>query len=221
MGLRRHPGPQRRFLPPHLTTASGIRRPAYSDRVLLRQDALEKIRSGRVTLVFRRWRRPRVRAGTRQRTAIGLIEVRSVAVVADVTDADARAAGYPNEAALRADIPGDASHPLYRIEVGYAGPDPRIALRERTPSAAELVEIAAVLDRMDRTGARGPWTRTVLRLIADRPAIRAGDLFGVAGYPDLQTFKRDVRRLKELGLTESLEVGYRLSARGAAVLNQS
>ena len=222
MGLRRHPGPQRRLLPPHLKTAPpGNRRSAYSDRVLLRQDALEKIRSGRVTLVFRRWRRPRVRAGTRQRTAIGLIEVRSVAAVADVTDADAGAAGYQSGAALRADIPGDASHPLYRIEVGYAGPDPRIALRERTPSAAELVEITAALDRMDRIGARGPWTRTVLRLIADRPAIRAGDLFGDAGYPDLQTFKRDVRRLKELGLTESLEVGYRLSARGAAVLNRS
>jgi hypothetical protein len=31
-------------------------------------------------------------------------------------------------------------------------------------------------------------------------------------------FKRDVRRLKELGLTESLEVGYRLSPRGRAFL---
>jgi hypothetical protein len=29
-------------------------------------------------------------------------------------------------------------------------------------------------------------------------------------------FKRDVRKLKELGLTESLEVGYRLSPRGRA-----
>ncbi len=30
-------------------------------------------------------------------------------------------------------------------------------------------------------------------------------------------FKRDVRKLKELGLTESLEVGYRLAPRGEAV----
>ena len=29
-------------------------------------------------------------------------------------------------------------------------------------------------------------------------------------------FKRNVRKLKELGLTESLEVGYRLSPRGEA-----
>jgi hypothetical protein len=33
------------------------------------------------------------------------------------------------------------------------------------------------------------------------------------------SFKRDVRKLKELGLTESLEVGYRLSPRGAALLD--
>ena len=31
-------------------------------------------------------------------------------------------------------------------------------------------------------------------------------------------FKRRVRRLKELGLTESLEVGYRLSPRGEVLL---
>ena len=189
--------------------------------MLLRHDALEKIRAGRVTLVFRHWQRVRVRAGTRLRTIIGVVEVRSVATVADVTDADAKLAGYENADALRGDIPGDARNPLFRMEVSYVGPDPRIALRQRRPSGTELATIIAALDRMDRTGPRGPWTRTVLDLIADRPATRAGDLFADAGYPDLHTFKRDVRRLKELGLTESLEVGYRLSARGAAVLDPS
>jgi hypothetical protein len=33
-------------------------------------------------------------------------------------------------------------------------------------------------------------------------------------------FKRNVRKLKELGLTESLEIGYRLSARGRALLKR-
>jgi hypothetical protein len=186
--------------------------------VLLRSDALEKIRTGRVTLVFRRWQRARVRAGTRLRTAIGVVEVQSMATVPDVTDADAAPAGYESADALRGDIPGDPAFPLFRMEVSYAGPDPRTALRQRSPSPAEFGELAAALERMDRTSPRGPWTRAVLRLIADRPATRAGDLFAGAGYPDLRTFKRDVRRLKELGLTESLEVGYRLSPRGAAVL---
>ena len=35
---------------------------------------------------------------------------------------------------------------------------------------------------------------------------------------DVRLFERRVRRLKELGLTESLEVGYRLSPRGRALL---
>ena len=33
-------------------------------------------------------------------------------------------------------------------------------------------------------------------------------------------FKQNVRKLKELGLTESLEIGYRLSPRGRAYLQQ-
>jgi hypothetical protein len=105
------------------------------------------------------------------------------------------------------------------MEVGYAGPDPRIALRQSAPSRDELENLIARLDKMDSSSRRGPWTRTIMALIAQRPATRAGDLFASAGYPDLRTFKRDVRRLKELGLTESLDVGYRLSPRGAAVLS--
>lgn len=34
------------------------------------------------------------------------------------------------------------------------------------------------------------------------------------------SIKRDVRKLKALGLTESLEVGYRLSPRGRAYLER-
>ena len=55
----------------------------------------------------------------------------------------------------------------------------------------------------------------VLRLIADRPATRAPDLAASLGR-ETARFKADVRKLKELGLTESLEVGYRLSPRGRA-----
>jgi hypothetical protein len=37
---------------------------------------------------------------------------------------------------------------------------------------------------------------------------------------DKIAFKLNVRKLKALGLTESLEVGYRLSRRGAALLDE-
>ena len=101
--------------------------------MLLRDEALNRIRSGRVSVVFRRWRYARVRAGTKLRTMIGLIEIRSVAEVPSVDEADARLAGYDTVDALRADIPGDAAYPLFRMEVGYAGPDPRPS---RDPSSA-------------------------------------------------------------------------------------
>jgi hypothetical protein len=63
----------------------------------------------------------------------------------------------------------------------------------------------------------GPWTRRVLELIGERPGVRAGDLADTIGMERL-SFKTDVRKLKALGLTESLEVGYRLSPRGQAWL---
>jgi hypothetical protein len=57
----------------------------------------------------------------------------------------------------------------------------------------------------------------VLRAIAARPATRAADLAASFGR-ETQPFKLDVRKLKNLGLTLSLEVGYRLSPRGEAYL---
>jgi predicted transcriptional regulator len=48
-------------------------------------------------------------------------------------------------------------------------------------------------------------------------ATLAAELAEQAGR-DPPAFKRDVRMLKELGLTESLERGYRLSPRGRALL---
>jgi hypothetical protein len=58
-----------------------------------------------------------------------------------------------------------------------------------------------------------------LRLIGDRPQVRAADLAAAAGRERL-AFKADVRKLKELGRTQSLEVGYRLSPRGRALLER-
>jgi hypothetical protein len=71
--------------------------------------------------------------------------------------------------------------------------------------------------RASTAGSNGPRTKVVLSLIADHPAIRAGDLAAKLGWK-IQVFKIRVRKLKGLGPTESLEVGYRPSPRGAAYL---
>ena len=185
--------------------------------MLFKQDVLWRIGTGEVTLAFRRWRRPTVKAGGRLRTRVGELAIESIDVVqpAEVTDEEARNAGAPDAEALLAGIPGEG--PLHRIAFHVAGPDPRIALRQRGDiSPAELAELERRLARMD-SRRPAPWTRTVLELIAHRPGTRAPDLAAQLGR-ETAPFKADVRKLKELGLTESLEVGYRLSPRGRAYL---
>ncbi|MGE5596942.1 MAG: hypothetical protein ACM3S1_13025 [Hyphomicrobiales bacterium] len=185
--------------------------------MLFPRETLDGIVAGRVTAAFRRWKRPRVRVGSRLRTAVGVVEVTSLdAVALPLSDADAREAGAASldDLAWLAKGEGD----VYRVGVRFAGADPRIALREQAElSADDIAELRARLARMDAASASGPWTRDVLRLIAERPAARAPDLAASLGR-ETPPFKRDVRKLKELGLTESLEVGYRLSPRGRALL---
>lgn len=187
--------------------------------VPIRKPVLDAIAAGEITVLFRRWDRPRVRMGGTHRTAVGVLEVLAVEPVAAsrLTAADARAGGFPTVAALRAAQTGPGQ--LYRITVRLAGEDPRIALRcssDLTPD--DRSAITARLARMDAAAHTGPWTATVLQLIAGNPGVRAPDLAASLGRETLP-FKRDVRKLKELGLTESLEVGYRISPRGRAYLH--
>jgi hypothetical protein len=111
-----------------------------------------------------------------------------------------------------------ADRPVYRVGLRYAGVDPRHALRAAIPDAVEIDGIRQWLDRLDRASPTGPWTRATLLLIDELPATRAPDLAQRMGR-DTASFKQNVRKLKERGLTESLDIGYRLSARGAAVLD--
>ena len=188
--------------------------------MLFRQEFLDGIRDGTVTLAFRRWRRPTVRAGGTLLTAVGQLEIRSVTVVAAgaISARDAREAGYPAREALLAELEQRPEGDIYRIELGALRPDPRVALRSApAATATDLRELRDRLRRMDSRADDGPWTRRTLQLIARRPGVRAGDLC-VEFALEKEEFKIRVRRLKALGLTESLEVGYRLSVRGMSLL---
>jgi hypothetical protein len=189
--------------------------------MLLNRATAEGIRDGSVTVVFRRWEVPRARPGGTQRTVAGVIRFTSVdPVVGELTDADARSAGLPSVQALRKADRGDRGGRLYRIGVTFDRPDERVSLREQLPSTADITAIDDALDRLDHGRRTGPWTREILALIASRPGVRAPDLAESVGR-DTRPFKADVRRLKELGLTHSLEVGYELSLRGLAYLDRA
>ena len=188
--------------------------------MLIRPVELDALVRGDIDLAFRRWERPRLRVGTRMRTKIGLVEVTGVEPVTlrSITAQDARRAGAATRAELITRLADHPDRPVFRIGLRFAGVDPRIALRQDDVlSDEERAGLLARLDRWDGASSFGAWTRPTLQLIADNPAVRAPDLAARLGRPTLD-FKRDVRRLKELGLTQSLDVGYLLAPRGRALL---
>ena len=74
--------------------------------MLIKTAILKRIKSGEVTLAFRRWRRPTVKSGGTLRTAIGELAIERVTktTTGKITDRDARRAGYESRAALLADL---------------------------------------------------------------------------------------------------------------------
>jgi hypothetical protein len=186
--------------------------------VLFERRLQDGLLDGSIRVAFRRWRRPQAIAGRRYRSPIGFVQVDDVTVVdGEIPVADARAAGYSSVEALRADLAGPADASLYRLELHRIdAADPREELAHHAQLGdTELAELRRTLERLDRERA---WTTATLRAIDAQPGTRAGDLAPALGWPDLHAFKMHVRKLKGLGLTISLETGYRLAPRGQAYL---
>ena len=187
--------------------------------MLLNRDTAEGIANGSITLVLRRWDKPRAKPGGTQRTVAGTIRVDDVTEHPGgyrVTAAQARAAGYPDAKSAQQDLDRRPAEHTYVITVSYLAPDERPDLAaDDELSAADVEAITARLDRWD--AATEPWTRPYLEMIGANEAVRAPDLAARVGL-DVPRFKRRVRQLKGLGLTISLDVGYRLSPRGRAYL---
>jgi hypothetical protein len=188
--------------------------------VLLPPKVAQGVADGSLTAAFRRWRTQDVKPGATFRTSAGVIRVDAVAVVDPdaITDADAALAGHRDGDAVRRALAGEPVWPTYRVELSWAGADPRIALREDADlSPEDVTTIDARLERLDRASNHGPWTMETLDLVRRRPLTRAPDLAAEVGR-ERDPFKIDVRKLKNLGLTISHPVGYELSPRGLAYL---
>jgi hypothetical protein len=189
--------------------------------MLFRKAAWAGLEDGSITVAFRYQKRPTVKTGGTLQSKGGLLAIESVEQIepSDIDDRSAKAAGYDSAAAVVAELgerPDDKA--LYRVEFHRVGDDPRVALRaEDDLSADELAALLARLGRLDRA-APVPWTRDVLQVIAELPGVVSTELAPQVGM-ERPPFKLNVRKLKSSGLTESLEVGYRLSPRGQAVLD--
>jgi len=166
---------------------------------------------GSVTVAVRRWKRPSVKTGGTLKSPGGLLAIDEVARVelTEITEADALASGFSTRDELLAALRPEGD--LYRVRFHRVGDDPRIALRNS--SELDDDEVGALKRRLGRVD----WAAPILRLIKDNPGVVSTELapqVGMERFP----FKQRVRRLKELGLTESLRVGYRISPRGEALL---
>ena len=182
--------------------------------MLIRPADLARIRDGEIDLAFRRWERPRLLVGTRMRTSVGLVEVTSVDEVDDISEDDAA----PGRSASRAAAEADGGARRRRRSGGWVCGTPARTHGWPCATTATSAPRSGSTWWRGSTGSTaprrsGPWTREALALIAANPARRAPDLAAELGR-ETAPFKRDVRKLKELGLTESLEIGYRLSPRG-------
>lgn len=178
------------------------------------------IKSGNISLAFRRWEKPNMKEGSTIRNEMGVIGIDSVQRIEEdsITKTDARKAGYDTVEELLKDVNKFPKGSIYKIKLRYESADPRIELREQTNlSDKEFQKIKSKLDRLDKT--RGPWVLKTLKLIEKYPERRAGDLADILKMERLD-FKLNVRKLKNIGLTISHGVGYSISSLGAQVMER-
>lgn len=186
--------------------------PVLTIAMLFKRPELEAIRSGRITLAFRRWRRPTVKAGGTLKTPVGLLSIDRVTLedISRISSADAARSGR-DLASLLSDLEAGREGSIYRIEFHFSGPDPRIALREDVDlSKNELDEIQMMLRRLDAASEMGDWTLEILSAIQSKPRLAAVHLADQTGYAK-EWLKTQIRKLKHLGLTISHQPGYELS----------
>jgi hypothetical protein len=178
------------------------------------------IRNGEVTRSFRNWQRPQATIGGRYNLhPEGAIEVTGLKQVTldKLRESDLKSTGIEDLQALQKLLGvGDPASRLYQVDFRYLGPDLVNQTDTSTPQAAELESLARRLKATDRRSNQ-PWTVALLEQLRETPGKRAADLAPAFGW-DTPRCKTQVRKLKVLGLTISLETGYRLSPRGMALL---
>jgi Winged helix-turn-helix DNA-binding len=182
-------------------------------------DSWPGIADGSITVTFRDWTRAQAKPGGRYRIGGMLLEATAVGQVdaASITEADARQAGEPTVAALQKRLKRSDGL-VWRVDFHYLGDDDRIA--RRTDTALTDEDVAKLQTRLDRLDATPPpWTRKTLELISTNPGMVSTVLAELVGIARPE-FKMRVRKLKEMGLTESLEVGYRISPRGQELMRR-
>lgn len=189
--------------------------------MLFKSNHLEGIKSGKISLAFRRWKKMLVRKGTLQHTHIGQVRIEDIVEIEKdaIKNSDALRAGY-NSLGDLLEFLEEGEGLIYKIEVRYHGEDPRIQLREqKLVDNVTLEQLKSKLKRLDGFSKEGAWTKDVLLSIQNHPRLRAADLAKIVGREKLW-LKANIRKLKNLGLTISHDIGYEISPLGKTLINQ-
>lgn len=187
--------------------------------MLFKRHTLEGIRQGVITVAFRKWKRPTVKEGGTLQTPAGQLYIRKISPVRidEINLHELHAAGLSDQEELKALI-ADRKGELVKVEFDFLGGDPREALRkQRDIPAKEIDRIISRIHKLDQNVISRDWASNILKLIDQYPGKRAADLAEMMGV-EKDWLKPQIRKLKAMGLTESLEVGYRLSPRGQVIL---
>lgn len=190
--------------------------------MLFKQVHLNGIKTGSITLAFRKWKQPAVKEHSEMKTTIGVVNIGKVKTIqlSAITQKEAIAAGYLQLEDLLKLLTAVPDGEIYKIAVSYQGEDPRIALREQDTLTVDALEILRTkLNRLDQYSKTGPWTIQLLTLIKAYPKLKAADLAAKTGE-EKEVLKLNVRKLKNLGLTISHDPGYTLSPLGLALLHK-
>lgn len=190
--------------------------------MLFKQAYLGKIKSGKINLAFRKWKRPSVKKGSLIKTTIGQVEIVDIVKtrLSDITPEEALNAGFEGLENLIKTLNAVKEGDIYKIHVRYHSPDPRIGLRAQTElTAAGFDNLRSKLERLDKYSKQGAWTLDILKAIHDNPQLKAADLAIKTGK-EKEWLKLNIRKLKNLGLTISHNPGYTISPLGKVFLSR-
>ena len=190
--------------------------------MLFKDVHLQGIKSGKITLAFRKWHKASVKKGSLVHTSVGLLEIGNMETISekDITDKDAVQSGFTDKKQLLKSFTHNGTGTIVKISVRYHADDPRIKLREQTGlSEQQFEDLRARLERLDRYSKQGDWTEKILLTIKENANLRANGIAGLTGF-EKEWLKLNIRKLKNLGLTISHNIGYELSPLGYEYLSK-
>lgn len=184
--------------------------------MLFKEKHLNGIKSGKITLAFRKWQKASVKEGSLLLTSAGLIKIGKIESINenDISDSDALNAGFSDKEEIIKSFPPNSAGTIFKISVAYHSEDPRIKSREKEHlTEKEFSDLKKKLKQLDNYSKQGLWTSKILFAVKDNPNLRAAGIAKLTGF-EKEWLKVNIRKLKNLGLTISHTVGYELSPFG-------